>query len=622
MNFVKALTLPCGGLAVLFVHFIRFMPKRRLHSEDEPFHNITSVFCRIIFLVLVFLLFQSASLFASAQVEVTVTGVSELLYKNVLARLTILLQKDNERLQASGVRRMHRQAEEDIRSALAPFGYYNPIIKSSLNKNGEVWNAQYDIDQGPPIVIDKIDLELAGAGINNAPLIAALGEFPLKNGDVLNQELYEKGKKKLINLAFVAGFLDASFSERSLRINSQANSASLRLVLDTGSQYLFGATNSVQQILKQDLLDRYLPYKTGEPYNPAKLFELQSILNQTNYFSKVAVRGQLDKAQNLAIPVEIDLAAPEHLNKYSFGLGYATDTGVRGKIDWDNRLFNTSGDKVNASLLLGERESTIAFLYRMPVSSDPRYHSLANSLAYQSKQWENTATQLFTASVAREYADPRFKLSTGIELRDEIYDVGDTSGESTLLLPSLNVGVVFADDILNTRNGLQAAMGFLGGAKGVVSDASFLQATVNGKAIVSPFQDWRLIGRGSLGATLVDSIDSLPPSLRFYTGGDNTLRGYSYKSIGTRDASGEIIGGKYLVVGSIEVERIVYNQWSLATFWDGGTATDDLSLNFKQGVGVGMRFRLPFGQIRFDVASAITEDGNPLHFHFMVGGDL
>lgn len=580
------------------------------------------MFCRIIFLLLTFILFLSATAPASVHLEVTVTGVSDPLYRNVLARLTILLQKDNERLQDSAVRRLHRQAEEDIRSALAPFGYYNPIIKGSLNKKDEVWQAEYVIDQGPPVVLEKIDLELTGAGINNAPLIAALADFPLKNGDVLQQELYEQGKKKLANLAFKEGFLDASFSERSLRINSATNSASLRLMLDTGRQYLFGATNSVQKILKHDLLAHYLPYKAGDPYNPAKLFELQSILYQTNYFSKVAVRGQLDRVEDLAIPVEIDLTAPEYLNKYSFGVGYATDTGVRGKIDWDNRLFNSSGDKASASLQVGERENTLALRYRMPVDEDPRYYSLANSLAYQNKQWENTATQLFTASMAREYADPRFKLSTGIELRDEIYDVGDTSGESTLLLPSLNAGVVFADDILNTKNGLQAAVGFLGGVQGVVSDVTFLQATVNGKAIVSPFQDWRLIGRGSLGATLVDSIDSLPPSLRFYTGGDNTLRGYRYKSIGTRDASGVVIGGRYLVVGSIEAERVVYNQWSLATFWDGGTASDDLTLNFHQGVGVGVRFRLPFGQIRFDVASAITEDGTPLRVHLTVGGDL
>lgn len=559
---------------------------------------------------------------ASVKIEVRVSGVSDPLYQNVLARLTILLQKDNDRLQAGAVRRLHRQAEEDIRTALAPFGYYNPVIKSSLEKKDEVWHAGYDIDQGPPIVITDIDLRLDGAGSNNKSLLAALADFPLKKGDVLNQELYEQGKKKLVNLAFGEGFLEATFSERALRVNADANSASVHLVLDTGRQYLFGATHSAQGILKQDLLNRYLPYKAGDPYSPAKLFELQSILYQTNYFSKVVARGRLNEVEDLAIPIEINLTAPERLNKYSFGLGYATDTGVRGKIDWANRLFNSSGHKVNASLQLGERENTIALNYQMPLDEDPKYYSLANSLAYQDKQWENITTQLFTASVAREYVGQRFKLSTGLELRDEIYDVGDTSGDSTLLLPSLNIGGIFADDILSTKNGLQATLGFLGGVEGVVSDVTFLQATVGGKAIVSPFAGWRLIGRGSLGVNLVDSIDSLPPSLRFYTGGDNTLRGYRYRSIGTRDASGTIIGGRYLVLGSIEVERIIYKQWSLASFWDVGTATDDLNLNFYQGAGGGVRFRLPFGQIRLDIASAITEDGNPLRIHLTVGGDL
>lgn len=594
----------------------------RPRSSLWPFHNITPLFCRIIFLVFAFLLFLPLAPAASVKVEVEVTGVSDPLLKNVLARLTILLQKDNERLQTNAVRRLHRQAEDDIRSALAPFGYYNPAIKSSLSKKDDVWYALYTIDQGPPVVVEEVSLALAGAGQNNGPLLAALAQFPMKKGDTLNQELYEQGKKKLANLAFGQGFLDSSFSERSLRVNRQTNRAWLRLVLDTGRQYLFGATTSSQGVLKKELLDRYLPYQFGEPYNPAKIFELQSILYRTDYFSRVAARSQLEQVEDLAIPVEIDLVAPEHPNKYSFGLGYATDTGVRGKIDWDNRLFNSRGHKVSASLQLAELENTVALRYRTPLLLDPRYHSLVGGLAYQDKTWEDTTTQLFTAALNREYDGPRFKLSVGLEVRDEVYDVGDTSGDSTLLIPSLNGGLVFADDILNTKNGLQATVGFLGGVEGAVSDVTFLQTTISGKAILSPFADFRLIGRGSVGATLADSIDSLPPSLRFYTGGDNTIRGYGYKSIGTRDASGAVIGGRYMMTGGIEAEQVVYRQWSLAAFWDGGTATDDLSLNFFQGVGGGVRFRLPFGQIRLDLASAITENGQPLRVHLTVGGDL
>ncbi len=559
---------------------------------------------------------------AAVKVEVTVTGVTDPLYQNVLARLTIFLHKDNERLQANAVRRLHRQAEEDIRSALAPFGYYNPVIKTVLSRTEEGWHAEYTIDQGPPVRVAEVSIELAGAGRDNPALLAATAGFPVKKGDILNQEVYEKAKKKLVILAYGEGFLDAALPERALRINRENNSAAVRLVLDTGTRYLFGETTSRQQIVRQDLLDRHLPYRAGEPYDPAKLFELQSILYRTDYFSRVAVRGQPDRAEGYAIPVDIDLTPPEHLNKYTFGLGYATDTGVRGKIDWANRLFNSYGHKASASLQLAELENSISFLYQMPVMKDPRYYKLTNALAYQDKTWEDTRTQLFTTAVGLEYAGPLFKFGTGLELRDEIYDVGDTSGDSTLLVPSLNIGLILADDILDTKNGLQASVGFLGGVDGIVSDVNFLQTTLSGKGVFTPLEDWRLIGRGALGLTLVDTIDSLPPSLRFYTGGDTSIRGYRYKSLGTRDPSGAVIGGRYLVVGSIELERIVYKNWSLAAFWDGGTATDDLSLNFFQGVGGGIRFRLPFGQIRFDVASAITEEDTPFRVHLTVGGDL
>ena len=287
---------------------------------------------------------------AAVKVEVTVKGIEDPLYKNVLARLTINLQKDNERLHANAVRRLHRQADEEIRSALAPFGYYNPVIKGTLSKDKDGgWTVVYTIDQGPPVMVQEVSIELAGAGKNNQALIAAAADFPLKKGDILNQEIYEQGKKKLINKAFGEGFLDAALPKRALRVSIDNNSAEIHLVLDTGTRYLFGETTSAQEILHQDLLDRYLPYKAGDPYNPAKLFELQSILYQTDYFSRVAVRGQLDNAANHEVPVDIDLTAPERRNKYSLGLGYATDTGARGKIDWKNRLFNLLGHQASAS---------------------------------------------------------------------------------------------------------------------------------------------------------------------------------------------------------------------------------------------------------------------------------
>jgi len=571
--------------------------------------------------VLFFLLLASPAL-STVAVDVKVTGVKAPLHDNIMARLTLYLQRNSERLQDGMIRRLHKQAPEDIRAALAPFGYYHPQIKSSLHNTEKGWVAEYAVEKGEPVLIETISIQITGDGEHHGRLNEAVRKFPLKEGDILDQQAYEKGKRELTRIANGEGFLDAVFTTRALKIDREKNIANINLILNTGEQYLFGETTTDTFVIKQELLEKYLPYKAGDPYNPAKLFELQSILYQTDYFSKVEVWGMTALAKNKRIPVRIDLTAPEKLNKYSFGVGYGTDTGARGKIDWSNRLWNSRGHKISGSVQVAELENLISLKYDVPRRANPRYDKIVHNIAYQDKQWEDTSTRLFTAAVSREYSGPRFKFGAGLEMHDEVYDVGDTSGDSSLLIPSLNGGFTFADDILNTKNGIQASMGLLGAAEGFISDTSFLQGTVNGKAIFTPLDGWRLIGRGSLGATLVDSIDSLPPSLRFYTGGDTTIRGYAYKSIGTTDSSGTVIGGKYLVVGSIELERQIDQHWSVASFWDGGTATDDLSLNFSQGAGGGIRFRLPFGQIRLDIASAITENGNPVRFHLTVGGDF
>jgi len=617
------------------MHLKLTLQMRRFNPEFSIPYSIPSWSFRTILFCFIFLLLLSITAFASDDVDaeaeddreaeikvnVLVTGVDKPLYKNIMARLTINLHKKNERLGANAIRRLHRQAKIDIESALAPLGYYNPDIKSTLTKEGEIFNATYTVEKGPPVIVKSVDIEVTGPGKNSKSFLTATAKFPLSNGDILDQSLYEQGKKQLVFTALGEGFLDVVFTKKALLINRETNFADVQLVLETGQQYLFGEISSDQQVLDQDLLYRYLPFKTGDPYNPAKLFELQSVFYRTDYFSRVLVLGQTAEAQDNQVPVKIELTPPKHLNKYSLGVGYATDTGVRGKIDWSNRLLNSKGHKISGSLQLAERENLVSLRYDIPLAN-PRYNKLVQRLTYQDREWDDTDTQLFTAAVLREYSGPRFTLTGGLEYRDEVYDIGNTSGDSRLLVPSLSAGAVFADDVLNTKNGLQTSVSLLGAFDGPISDATFLQGKINGKAIITPIEKWRVLGRGSLGTTLVDSIDSLPPSLRFYTGGDNSIRGYKYKSIGTEDSAGKVIGGRYLVVGSIELERIITEYWSLAAFWDAGTATDDLSLDFSQGVGGGIRFRLPFGQIRLDMASAITEDGNPLRVHLNVGGDL
>ena len=584
-----------------------------------PFLNITSLACRTLFLVLFVLLSLPLPLAAAVSLDVQVKGVKDAVYDNVLRRLKIYLHRDSSRLTEFEIRRLHHKAKVDIEAALAPFGYYSPAIEGSLEKKDEVWHALYVIDPGTPVLVEKLQIMTEGPGQSEFAEIAE--RFPLKTGAVLDQGLYEKGKKQFIRSALKKGYLNARFSRHELRIDRGRNAAEIRLVLDTGPLFLFGQTTSEQKIIKPELLARYLPYNVGDPWSPAKVQELQKVLYRTDFFKSVSVKGDVEQAGDLQIPVTVDLETPEHLNRYGFGLGYATDTGARGRLEWRNRLLNTLGHKAQGALQIAERENSFTFRYDMP-RGNPQFDSYMLSSSYHDQSWDDTQTRLLVAGVALEHDGPVFHYGGSLELRDETYDVGVTSGDSTLVMPGANLSLIWADNLLHTRNGLQVGVNLSGASESAGSDATFLQATGNSKLIFTPFDPWRLIGRGTLGATLVDSIDDLPPSLRFYAGGDQSIRGYGYKELGARDASGTVVGGRYLVVGSVELERLINERWSLATFLDVGNAMDDVTIDFEQGAGMGVRFRLPFGQVRMDLASAISEEDYPVRLHLSVGGDL
>jgi translocation and assembly module TamA len=122
---------------------------------------------------------------------------------------------------------------------------------------------------------------------------------------------------------------------------------------------------------------------------------------------------------------------------------------------------------------------------------------------------------------------------------------------------------------------------------------------------------------------VVDDLDDLPLSLRFFAGGDQSVRGYGYKKIGPADREGNIVGGRYLFTWSLELERELFDQWSAAVFYDAGSAMNSFTdLTMKEGAGAGIRWNAPFGQVRLDLARAIDDGGNSWRVHLTLGADL
>ena len=550
-----------------------------------------------------------------------VEGVEPPLYDNILAQLKIYLHRQSDRLSEKNLDVLDKQAEKDIRNALAPYGYYSPTISGTLIQKDGVWRANYFVDKGKPVIIRKVDVRIVGTGNDNPRLVELLAQQPLLQGDILQQKKYKDYKKSLIRVAFEEGYLQASFLRHRLDIHRKGYFSDITLVLQLGPLYKFGELESTQQVINSDLLSRYKPYSSGDPYRAVQLFEFQKYLYQSGYFEQVVVRGDISAAEDQNVPIHVDITPLEKLNKYTFGLGYATDTGARATFVWDNKLLNTEGHRFKTGLQIGELESSILANYEIPFN-DPRFEKIFFKTLYQEQDWDDTDTTLLSVGSSYVYSKPRTKYSFGLEYRDEDYTIGTTSDHVYLLVPTVSASYIIANDLLHTKKGIQLNGSLRGASETFFSDESFLQMTVSSKVVLSPFEKWRIIGRGLLGATLIDDLAHLPPTLRFYAGGDNSVRGYGYRGIGEKDSDGAIIGGLYTLVGSVELERSFSEYLAGAVFWDVGNATDKIEFDFSQGAGVGGRLNLPFGQVRLDLATAITESGFPVRLHLSVGGEF
>jgi translocation and assembly module TamA len=555
----------------------------------------------------------------AASVTVEVEGVKGGLYDNIMATLKIALQQDNAELNSRQIRRLHKQAEAQIREALAPFGYYSVQVDGSLEQKDGGWQALYRVNPGKRITIASLSLTLSGPGADNALLQDLEKNFPLQAGDQLTDSVYEAGKKKALSWVVARGYIKARFTEHSVRVSRGKESADIHLVLDTGPLFYFAETSSDQQVITQDLFQRYISYKVGDVYSLKQLNRLQSDLYGSGFFKEVLVEPQLDeKGENIPVHVR---AVPAKKNRYSLGIGYGTDTGYRGSVGWKNRIINRHGHKPGISAQLAEKESRFNANYEIPVF-DPRYDAVLLDALYLDDTWDDTWTKQLSFSVSANHHTPKNQFGVGLEYRHEEYTVGVTSGTAELLMPSLYWTGIFARDRINTENGVRLSGTLRAGSESVFSSTSFMQFRFSGKLILSPLNNWRILARGTVGATKMDSIDELPPSLRFYAGGDQSVRGYSYRELGPTDSSGVVVGGQYLFVNSIELERKLVSVWSVAAFYDVGNAFDDLDTDLKQGAGVGVRMTLPFGQVRMDVASALSEEGYPWRVHITVGADL
>ena len=340
----------------------------------------------------------------------------------------------------------------------------------------------------------------------------------------------------------------------------------------------------------------------------------------TDYFREVEVAPQLERVEGQRVPIDVMLKRNKP-NRYRFGVGYGTDTGPRVSADWTRRYIGARGHSAHTLLSLSPVLQRGEASYKIPLG-EPRREFLS-----------------FDSVVERYDTVSRQGLDVGVGLSHHLFwghwqrtlgisydfDVPEGGGEENFysLVPSATWVWKVADDPLYTRRGSRVDLTVRGASEYALSSGSFLQGMVRAKVVRSPSDRVRVIARAEIGGTLAGSVKDIPPSRRFYAGGDNSVRGYKFEKLSPRDGDGDRRGGKGLFTASVELERVVAEKWAVAGFYDTGNAFDSFrDVDLEHGVGVGVRWLSPVGMVRFDVAKPIAGGEGGVQFYISVGPDL
>jgi translocation and assembly module TamA len=553
---------------------------------------------------------------AQASIRVDIDGVDADLRRNIQALLSLERYKDRERIEPEAVERLYRRADDEVRSALRPFGYYEPKITTSIQPEDaqHVWHVHIQIEPGTPVIIESVSIVVQGPGSEDPVFLRLKTPEALVKGHRLEHRAYEQAKSDLQATALTFGFLDARMLRNEMRVDLANHTAQIDLAIETGERYRFGATTIEQHSIRDDRVRRYLRYQEGEPYDEGKRLRTQFALDDSQFFSTVEVLpGEKDSATH-TVPMHITAISAR--NTWSIGPGYGTDTGARISAGFLDPRVNSLGDRLIIQIRISQIEQDFDVRYDIPFG-DPAIEKTSLQALAQTEQL-SSSVEVHDISIGPslyKVVDRWQMVGTVAALRAETYDPYSIKLLNNMIVPGFSLARVPEGYLGENLLGRSLYVNVVGSSAALGADTEFLRVDTQAERVFALWPKWHLLLRGEFGDTLVKDFPELPGIYRFFAGGDQSVRGFSFDSLSPtiRTPAGVPvqIGGRALITGTVEFERDLPHNFGIATFYDMGNAINHLSDPLASAVGIGFRWRLPVVTVGLDIGQAVKAPGYP-----------
>ncbi|MBS9777273.1 MAG: outer membrane protein assembly factor [Gammaproteobacteria bacterium] len=553
--------------------------------------------------------------------SVTISGLENEEYlKNAKAFLDIYKDNGKSIKNESYTRYLTNVGVEQIQQSLQPFGYYSAKIDSTINESKNQWLVNYNITLGKPVRVNSSEILITPDKLQKSEFTILKEAFPLKKGDILQQEKYSDFKNKMLAIATTDGYFDGHFTRKQIMLSDSLLTADIYLTYDTGHRYTFGDVTIEQDFLDQDFVNRYKTFHSGQVYSSTDIATLQRDLYNSGYAKVIDVEAAPNK-KTKQVPVTLKVT-PKKNKKHTFGFGYGTDNGLRGLYNFDWRWVNRKGHKFKSEIFASEKQFKTGVEYTIP-GDRPAYDTY-QVFANFDRLWGDNSKESTTWNLGASYKDANGNLSRefGIKWQQEHFSIGNDNGNVGLLTPYARLTYRKVDDPLHIKDGLYIDGYFTAASDSLLSNISLFQAKGDAKYIKTFSDVNRIKLAAGTGRIWTEDFHRLPVAYRFFTGGDKTIRGYKYESIGDTDSSGTVVGGNKMYYMSAEYEYFFKENMAAAAFVDAGDAYSNESAKLKIGAGLGFHYYSPIGPIKVDVAHGFDEPGDTFRFHLSIGPEF
>ncbi len=571
----------------------------------------------------ILLLALLAPSFAQAATRLIITGAPKDLRENI--QLSVGNPPPSEEDERA-LRRYVRALPEQSSIALAALGYYAAEVDVKTRTAGADTEVVISVIPNDPVRVDVVTISILGSAKLDSDFMSVLGRIPLRKNGVFLSDEYETTKSILIDKAQDLGYFDFQLIEKSVRVSREQLTAEIKLIANSGQRYEFGDINFAENTFSDDFLRRWAPFEKGDPYSSGLVGEMTQNLQASGYFNSVRVIPELDNRNARTIPVNVELSRKDK-NQVAVGVGYSTDTKLRTTLSWGRPVINRRGHSAETELGLSRDRQTFSIRYQIPRDTQPLHnywgidYGLKNDI-----EDSDTRSFLSTLNLQRvRRTKSQWIEAFFIRWERETFTVGGEEDRTDLVLPGFSYsrtrtrGEPFVTWGQSTNFQVEA------GSSRLLSSIDLLKFSGSFKYLREVADRNTLIAAFQYGALYSDDFDRVPTSQRFFTGGDNSIRGFGFRDISPRNPEGNTVGGRFLEVASLEYNYRFRDRWSGALFIDAGRAFNNFDTSYSVGSGFGLRWQSPVGPFRIDIATPINgndNDTDSVRVHLSLGAEL